>query len=691
MNKTAIAIAMTALSTTACETNKQHFEPQPITVVDGKLTPEVVWQMARVGSAKVSPDGRQMVFAVTYTDVAEDRNYADVYTMSLYDAEPQRLTKTDANEMQVGWRPDGKMITYMMSVDGKAQLFEMQPDGTKSRQISHDEDGIDGYVYSPDMKHVAIVKQVKLDQTLSEKHSDMPKTTARLETDLMYRHWNKWSDGKYSHVFVYSYSDGQLSDVVDVMEGERFHSPMPPFGSVEQIAFSPDGRTIIYTCKKLAGQAAARSTNSGLYAYDLASGSTRLLTEGMCGYDMNPRYSPDGTRLYWQSMERDGYESDKNRLMMLDFATGQISELTDQTEMHVEAFCPSLDGKKVWFIADDRGREALWNVEVATHKIELINRDLCDYTWLEEAADGKLVVGRMSMSSPTEIYLVDTQTGVASAATTLCQSTLAQIKLGHVAERWVTTSDNKQMLTWVITPPDFDPSKRYPALLYCQGGPQSTVSQFWSLRWNFQLMASRGYVVVAPNRRGLPGFGREWNEQISGDYGGQNMQDYLSAIDDLAKEPWVDENRLGAVGASYGGFSVYWLAGHHEGRFKAFIAHCGVFDLERLYSTTEELFFPDWDLGGAPWETDNQTVKKSYSASPHLFVNRWDTPIMVIHGEKDFRIPYTQGMAAFNIAQMKGIPSEFLFFPDECHWVTKPQNSIVWHREFAEWLDKWLK
>lgn len=655
------------------------------------MTPETMWNMGRIGTPALSPDGKTLAFTITYTDIAEDKNITDIYTLSIEGGKPQRVTTTEANEAQVGWLPDGSAITYLSAESGKTQLWQIQSNGTEALQLTDISEGIDMYAFSPDMAQLLYVKRVKLDTTIHDIHPDLPKANARIETDLMYRHWNAWSDNSYNHIFVTPFAKGKKSsDGMDIMEGEKYHSPLMPFGGIEQITWTPDGQYIAYTCKKLTGMASAKSTNSDIYLYRIVTGETKNLTEGNMGYDMNPQFSADGKYMFYQSMERDGYESDKNRLMVLDMTTGERRDLTAKSELSVATFAIEADGKAAWFIADHHAKENIYNIDVATGEIKQLTNDICDYTAVI-AGNDKLIATRMSMSAPTEIYAIDKTSGESKALTDINRPIFDKLCMGNVEERWIETTDGKKMLTWVIYPPHFDKNKKYPAILYCQGGPQSTVSQFWSLRWNMQLMASNGYIIVAPNRRGLPGFGIEWNEQISGDYGGQNMKDYLSAIDILSAEPYVDETRLGAVGASYGGFSIYWLAGNHEKRFKTFISHCGIFNFDQMYATTEEVFFVDWDLKGAFWEYDNPEAMKSYKASPHLFVNNWDTPIMVIHGEKDFRIPYTQGMAAFNTAKMKGLEAQFLYYPEECHWVNRPQNSILWHREFKKWLDKWLK
>lgn len=673
------------------DTKAKPFDPKPIVVSDGKLTPEIMWQMGRVGSPQISPDKTTIIFTITYTDIEADKSYADIYSMPIEGGKITRLTRTAENEYQIGWRPDGKKITFLAPRAKNAQLCEMNPDGSDIFTITNVEDGIEAYSYAPDMKHILYVKRVKLDQTVNDIYPDLPKANARIETDLMYRHWNEWADYKYSHIFVANYNDGKVDGAdIDIMNGERYHSPLPPFGGIEQITWTPDGKAIAYTCKKLVGKQAANSTNSDIYLFDIEKINTTNLTSPNKGYDTNPVFTTDGKTMLWLSMEHDGYESDKNRLMKLDIESGAVTDLTANADITIASFCLSDDNETIWAIADEKGTDCIFRINIAKSEVSLFAKNCCDYTELVDG--GKNIIATcMSMNMPTEIYSVDKQTGEAHNISNVNTSTLEQIEMGRVEERWITTTDNKQMHTWVIYPPHFDSTKKYPTLLYCQGGPQSTVSQFWSLRWNLQLMAANQYIIVAPNRRGLPGFGQEWNEQISGDYGGQCMKDYLSAIDAVSKEPYVDADRLGAVGASFGGYSIYWLAGNHQKRFKAFIAHCGIFNFDIMNVTTEEMFFENWEMKGAFWDYDNKSAMKSFSQSPHLFVNNWDTPIMVIHGEKDFRIPYTQGMAAFNTAVLKDIPAQFLYFPDECHWVMKPQNSILWHREFYKWLDKWLK
>ena len=670
---------------------KDNFTPEIPKLASDIMTPEVLWSFGRVGGAQVSPDGKSVIYGVTYFNIAENKSYRDIYVVPVAGGEAKKLTDTREKEGEEQWRPDGKKIGYISSKSDGAQLWEMNPDGTGNVQVSKVADGISGFKYSPDLKSIAYIKSVKLDKDIHDLYPDLPLANARLETDLMYRHWDSWHDYTYQHVVIAKYNESGLSGDKDIMEGERFDSPMKPWGGTEQINWSPDGKTIAYTCKKKVGKEYATSTNSDIYLYNLETGATTNFTEGMMGYDINPVFSPDGQKIAWESMARDGYEADKNRLFVADLKTGEKKDYSVSFDQNVQGLTWTADSKSIYFISDIHATDEIFRLDLSDGKLSRITDGVHNYQNVLIAGN-QLVATKVSMSQPAEIYRVDPVTGKDEPITTATKGIMDQLTFGKVESRWITTTDKKKMQVWVIYPPHFDPAKKYPALLYCEGGPQSTVSQFWSYRWNFQMMAANGYIIVAPNRRGLPGFGQAWNEQISGDYGGQNMKDYLTAIDTLAKEPYIDKNRLGAVGASYGGYSVYYLAGHHEKRFKAFISHCGIFNLEAMYSTTEEMWFVNWDNGGAYWDLKNKVAQNTYqNFSPHKFVQNWDTPILVIHGEKDLRIPYTQGMGAYNSAVLKGIPAEFLFFPDESHWVLQAQNGILWQRVFFQWLDKWLK
>lgn len=667
---------------------KKVIGPTNYTPTKQVLYPEVLWMMGRLGEVQASPDGRQVLMTITYYDLTENKGNTDLWLMNTDGSNLRRLTETAFREFNPRWLNDQTLL-FLSAESGSAQLWEMKSDGSDKRQLSNIEKGINGFALSPDGKRIMFTSDVKVNPTTTDLHPDLPKASGRIMNDLMYRHWDHWIDD-FSHVFVADFGANGITNAKDIMEGEPWESPLRPFGGMEQLAWSPDGKTIVYTARKKKGMAYAKSTNSDLYAYNIESGQTINLTEGMMGYDQNPIFSPDGRYLAWESMERDGYEADKIRLFVMDLQNREKQYLTENFDQNVHSLVWSPDGKMIYFTSNWHALDQVYSINPSNKEIRRITEGVHSYTEVMLAGN-QLLAKRMSMSAPTELFAIDKNTGQQQQITFINKSILDQIRMGKVEERWLATTDNKQMHTWVIYPPDFDPNRKYPALLYCQGGPQSTVSQFWSFRWNLQLMAANGYIVVAPNRRGLPGFGQEWLEQISGDYGGQNMRDYLTAIDALAKEPFVDENRLGAVGASYGGFSVYWLAGHHNKRFKAFIAHNGMFNLEQQYLETEEMWFADWDLGGPYWDKNNKVAQLTYANSPHKFVDKWDTPILVIHSEKDYRIVASQGMAAFNAAILRGVPAQYLYFPDENHWVLRPQNSVLWQRTFFGWLDKWLK
>jgi len=653
------------------------------------MTPEVLWSFGRIGGIEVSPDGKKILYGVSYYSKDQNRSNRELFVMDIDGKNQKQITHTAFGEYNATWRPDGEKIGFICAADGSMQIWEMDIDGNKREQVSYVEGGLSGFKYSPDQSHILYIKEVKLDKTVSDIYPDLPKSSGRINHDLMYRHWDTWVDS-YTHIFVAPFTLSKMGPGKDIMPDEKWETPMKPFGGMEQINWTPDGKTIAYTCRKKQGKEYAESTNSDIYFYNLKDGETTNMTEGMMGYDVAPVFSPDGKMMAWESMERDGYESDKQRLFTMNLETGEKTYHTKDFDQMAHGLSFSADGKSIYFISDWHATDEIYELTLADNKIRKITEGVHNYQTATEAGD-VLIAQRVSMSKPAEIYSVNKKSGEATELSFENKHLLDQLQFGEVTKRWIETTDNKQMLTWVILPPNFDENKEYPALLYCQGGPQGTVSQFWSYRWNFQMMAANDYVIVAPNRRGLPGFGQEWLEQISGDYGGQNMKDYLSAIDAVKQESWVDENRLGAVGASYGGFSVYWLAGHHNKRFKAFIAHDGMFNLEAQYLETEEMWFVNWDLGGPFWEKYNQTAQKSYANSPHKFVQYWDTPIMVIHSELDYRIVASQGMSAYNAAVLRGIPAEYLYFPDENHWVLQPQNGILWQREFFNWLDKWLK
>ena len=662
-----------------------------IRIKDGRMTPEALWAMGRIGGMNVSPDGKRVVYTVAYYSVPENKSNREVFVMNADGSDNKQITKTGFAENEAVWIKGGTKIAFLCNESGSSQLWEMNPDGTDRKRLSDYDKDIEGFAFSPDEKKVLFISQVKTVNSTADKYPDLDKATGVISTDLMYKQWDEWVT-TVPHPFVADFDGESISNPVDVMEGELFESPMKPFGGIEQLAWNTTSDKIAYTSRKKTGKEYAISTNSDIYVYDLNTKQTTNITEENKGYDTNPTYSPDGKSIAWLSMERDGYEADQNRLMVMNLETGEKTFVSKDFDSNVDSYCWSADCERIYFTGVWHGESQVYQIDLANgNKITPLTEGMYDYASVALLGD-KLIAQRHSMSMGDEIYSIDlTGDHTVTQLTFENKHIYDQLTMGKVEERWMKTTDGKQMLTWVIYPPQFDPNKKYPTLLFCEGGPQSPVSQFWSYRWNFQIMAANDYIIVAPNRRGLPGFGLEWNEAVSGDYGGQCMKDYFTAIDEVAKEPYVNKDRLGCVGASFGGFSVYWLAGHHDKRFKAFIAHDGIFNMEMQYLETEEMWFANWDMGGAYWEKQNATAQRTFANSPHKFVDKWDTPILCIHGEKDYRILANQGMAAFNAAVLRGVPAELLIYPDENHWVLKPQNGVLWQRTFFEWLDMWLK
>lgn len=652
------------------------------------FSPEVLEALGRVTNPVVSPDGSKVLFGVSYESVEENKSNNDLYVMNIDGSEQHRITYTPSSESNAVWINGGNKIAFIYAEDGVPQLWTMNADGTNRKVISEIEKGIGGFLLSPDESKVLLISNVKYSRTAQDVYPDLPKATGRIIDDLMYKHWDEWVT-EIPHPFLADFDGAKLNNIVDLMQDEPYESPMKPFGGVESFAWAPDGKQLIYVSRKKVGMEYSLSTNSDLYCYDIESKTTVNLTEGMMGYDTNPAYSPDGQYVAWLSMEHDGYESDKNRIFILNRATGEKTDLTTDWDYTADAIAWNKDSKSIYFIAAYQGVTPIFSIDISNKEVKTVADGICDYAALAPVDTETLISMHHSMIAPNEIYSV--KAGEVVQLTNVNTELLAQVDMPTVEKRLVPTTDGKEMTTWVILPPNFDKTKKYPAILYCQGGPQQAVSQFWSYRWNFAAMASQGYVVIAPNRRGLPGFGTEWNAQISGDYGGQNMKDYLSAVDYMKQEPYIDGEHIGAVGASYGGFSVYWLAGNHDKRFACLIAHAGIFNTESQYLETEEMWFANWDLGGPFWDKSNPVAQRTFSESPHRYVDKWDTPILITHGEYDFRILASQGMMAFNAARLRDVPAEMLIFPDENHWILKPQNAMLWQRVFFRWLDRWLK
>ena len=659
-----------------------------------KLTPEMLWRLGRLGSSTITPDGKSVIYTVTTYNIGANTSQPNLFIVPLSGGPSQQITNEPGSK-SILKIDDKSRITYWY--DGR--IWQMNTDGSSLAMLTvNQQDNFDNVRISPDGKKIMYTRDVQVQKLMAkDKYADMPKSSAYVFTDLNYRHWDTYNTGQCSHIFLADYDNGKISGEKDIMHGEAFDVPQKPSGGLEDLIFSKDSRYIIYVCKKKSGKEYAVSTNTNLYQYNIATDETRDITPGLSGYDTQPAFSNDGTKLAWLSMKEDGYEADKNDIMIRDAKGGPRTNLTALWDETVSSFVFSKDDSKIYFLADHDGTDQLFSIDLKGNTtgdpqaIKQITRGQWDLTGITGQVGNTLIVSRTDMNHAAELYTVDLTTGTMKQLSDINNGINNRLLQSKVVERHTKTTDGKDMLSWVIYPPDFDSSKKYPTLLYCQGGPQSGLTQFYSFRWNFQLMASQGYIVVAPNRRGMPGHGVEWNKQISGDWGGQAIQDYLSAIDDVSNEAYVDKERLGCVGASYGGYSVFMLAGMHNGRFKTFIAHDGIFNLKSWYGTTEEMWFANKDIGGNYWDSANFKALKSYNKfDPSKLVAKWNTPIMVVQGGRDYRVPVGQGMEAFQAAQLRGIKSKFLYLPDENHWVLKPQNGIVWQREFYDWLKETL-
>lgn len=643
------------------------------------MTPESLWSIGRVNLFGLSPDDSLVLYGVTYYDLETNAGNLDLYTIRLDGGSrglPQRLTDTPASERNAQFRPDGKKIGYLLG----GQLWEMNPDGSEARQVS--DMPMDAFAYSPDGARILFSREQEYTLPGAGLMEDLPKTSGRIYDDLMVRHWDDWTDHHFSNLFLIGYQDGKLT-------GEPQAIFTGPFDAAE-FKWSPDGKKIAYTSKKQTGVDAATGTNTDIFIYDLETGATENISEGMPGYDLEPVFSPNGRFIAWNSQERPGYEADRMRIFIRDMKTKERWEMTVGMDQNASQPRWSHDSERILFISDFQGVRQIWEVNFTEKgKLRPISGGFNDFQDIITTRKNTMAVVRSSFTEPAEIYRVTIDAGVAKQVTFTNQAFSEKYKMGKVEKKIFTTSDQKRLQAWIIYPPDFDPSKKYPTLLYLQGGPQSMISPAWSYRWNLQLFASGGYIVLAPNRRGLPGFGQEWNDAIAGDWGGQPMQDLLTAIDEFKKEPFVDADNLAALGASYGGYSAYWMAGNHQKRFKTFIAHCGVFNLESFYGSTEELFFVNQDLGGPYWQ--DPKPETYLLDSPHLFVDNWDSPILVIHNGRDYRVPLEQGLQAYTAARLKGLESRLLYFPDENHFVLKPQNAVLWHRTMLDWLERYLQ
>ena len=715
MKKLILFMALIAFAATSCQ---NEGKPTPLEIDNaltaaeietGILSPEVMWKMGRVGSSSLSPDGSEVAYTVTYYNMAENRGVTSIYLQPIEGGEPRQLTDNAGNDVSPQWAADGRSLFFLSNRSGSMQIWNVTTADAMLRQVSNIEGDIEAFGIAPTGDKVYYIQPVHVKDILSKDvYKDMDKSKARIYDDLMARHWSYWDEGDYRHIFVADFDAAKgISNPVDIIGSEAaWDTPLAPYFDAAEIAWNNAGTALAYTCKPLTGTEYAVSTDSDVYVYDLASGKSFNICKGyfvgeepaedprlrimptMAGYDKYPVWSPDDSQIAIRSMRRPGNESDKDRLLVYNCAEKSFKDVTERFDYNASNVVWE-GNESIYFIAPIEATHQVCRVAVATGEVEVLTEGDHDINAFTKAGE-KIVAEITTISSATELYTIDAEGAIAQLSN-VNKPIYDNITMGRVEKRWVKTTDNKQMLVWVILPPNFDPAQKYPTLLYCQGGPQSVVSQFWSYRWNFQLMAAQGYVVVAPNRRGLPSFGQEWLDQISGDYSGQNIRDYLSAIDDVAREPWCDRERMGCVGASYGGYSTFFLAGNHEKRFKAFIAHCGIYNFESMYGETEELWFVNNDYGGSYWDKSNATAVRSYANSPHKFIDRWDSPILIFTGEYDFRIPYTQSLQAFTAARVRGLDSRLVVFENEGHQVFQPQNSLTWNREFFSWLDKYVK
>ncbi len=669
-------------------TDVTKFKSDPSQSTKATFTAEALMSLKRLSNPQLSPDGKWLLFNQSTPNVANNKFTKDIYKVSTSGGVPVLLTSSSKSDIEACWSPDGMKIAFVSNRNGSYQIYTMNPDGSDIMQITNIDNGASNIQWAPNGKYISFTSDVKIDKTVHDKYPEYPKANMKIYTSLPLRHWDEWEDENYSHLFIVSSNGGA---VTDIMPGQAFDTPLKPSGGAEQISWSSDSKEIAYTCKKLQGLDFVQTTNSNIYIYNFETKQTKSIADNFNGYDLEPLYSPDGKYIAFISMEHNGFESDRRRLMLYDRKSSSITELSSKLDQWVGDKVWSPNAECLYFCAEDSGTVQIYKMIIKDGSWEIITSGWYNHeSGLSISKDGNyLVYGRESISDPVNYYKMDLNNKKITQITKINEDILSKYKKVQVAQRWVRSRDGKNIHCWVVYPPEFDLNKKYPMMSYLQGGPQSMLGQKFHFRWNYYIMASQGYVILLPNRRGVPGFGQEWNNAISKDWGGNPMNDIIDATDDLSNEKYIDEDGRCAAGASAGGYAAFWLAAHHNKRFKAFIAHCGVFNMESMYGATEELWFPNWENGGPYWNSENKEYYDKNSA--HRFVDKWDTPILISTGERDFRVPYTQSLEAFTAAQVKGIPSEIIVFPEETHFISKPQEFIVWNAEFFKFLDKYCK
>lgn len=648
-----------------------------------------LFEVKRIGEFRVSPDETQIAFVITIPDVEENTFKSNIYLISAKGGEPRQITSSGKSNSNPCWSPKGDKLAFLSDRNDKSQVYILDMNaGGEAKQITFMENGVSNLSYSPDGKHLAFTSDVKIEQSFEEKYPEYNKAKAYIYDDIPFRHWDHYLDEKYRHLFVVPVEGG---DPLDLMKGEPFDTPLKPFGGKEQIAWAPNGTEIAYVSKK--GKDYEQNTNSDIFVVNVYGGKPKNITAQNLGFDLDPIYSPNGKNIAYLSMQRPGFESDRQRLMYFIKSSGRTKEVTEGFDHSVKhPVWKTNSNGFYWSAANGDGTNQIYESGMNPKSWSTITQGVYNFgdRGIELSKDGKtLYFSRRNMNRPAEVFSMDIKSKKIQQLTNVNDDMFKNIKEAKIETRWVNSTDGKKVHCWVVYPPDFNPSKKYPVITYCQGGPQQEISQYWSYGWNFLTMASEGYIVLAPNRRGCPGFGQDWVDAISKDYGGMPMQDIIAATRDLATEPYVDKNRIAAVGASAGGYAVFWLAGNHQGLFKAFISHCGMFNMVSKYGSTEELWFPNWDNGGPYWEPEHAQYYVDHS--PHTYARNWDTPILIITGELDYRVPYTQSLEAFTAARARDVPARIIVYPQENHWILHPQEKLLWYDEFFRFLNLYMK